>query len=537
MTYSLPEKALEQHIAAVGKTGSGKTYMAKGIVEIMLDQGRRVCVLDPTGAWWGLRSSADGTRPGFPVVVFGGEHADVPITERSAAALAEVIAGNRLSCVIDLSDFLMGEKHRFVTAFAQTLHRHNRLPLQLVIDEADEFAPQNPLPETRRMLHEIDRLVRRGRIKGFRLMFITQRPAVLHKNILTQANTLIAMRLTGPQDRKAIEEWIKGQADPEQGKVVIASLPRLKQGEGWVWSPEYDVLERKKFPTIQTFDSSRAPEDGDEANEPVALADVDIAEIIEKLAVPEDDEPAVKAAKPDRAALDRARAQGHAEAAEKYENRIQQLEQFIRETAAAGSSLVKNGKNTDAPVMPEAQKTTTREPQQRQTTAAHTGMTAASARLLAILARHAPARFTWGQLGTLAGLKARGGHFNASRKALRDRGFVEEDGALVWASAAGMEEAGEVPPAPATVQEKVAIWREALSPLSAQILGLLVDSRDWWDKTEIAEHLGKQPRGGHWNSGISMLRNNGLIEENGIEIRAAPDLLTEPKAIQEVRER
>jgi hypothetical protein len=30
--------------------------------------------------WWGLRASADGTAPGYPMMVFGGWRADVVIT-------------------------------------------------------------------------------------------------------------------------------------------------------------------------------------------------------------------------------------------------------------------------------------------------------------------------------------------------------------------------------------------------------------------------------------------------------------------------
>ena len=46
----VPLEALSQHLAIVGKTGTGKTYMAKGLVEWLLDLERRVCVIDPTGA-------------------------------------------------------------------------------------------------------------------------------------------------------------------------------------------------------------------------------------------------------------------------------------------------------------------------------------------------------------------------------------------------------------------------------------------------------------------------------------------------------
>ena len=80
----IPEDALKQHVAIVGKTGSGKTFRAKGEVERLLQKNQRVCIIDPTGAWHGLKSSADGKSPGFPVVIFGGDHADVPINEHAA---------------------------------------------------------------------------------------------------------------------------------------------------------------------------------------------------------------------------------------------------------------------------------------------------------------------------------------------------------------------------------------------------------------------------------------------------------------------
>jgi hypothetical protein len=276
---TFPIEALQQHIAIVGKTGSGKTYTAKGLVEGLLEAKRRVCILDPTGAWYGLRSSADGKRAGFPVAVFGGMHGDVPIAEQSGATLAHILANKNLPAIIDLSEMLIGQRHRFVTDFAEAIYRENKTPLHLIIDEADEFIPQNPLPETKRLLHHIDRIIRRGRIRGFRVMMITQRPAVIHKNALTQANTLVVMRLTAPQDRKAIQAWIDGNGDANTGKMVLDSLARLQRGEGWVWAPELGTLERETFPLIATFDSSRSPGDDETVPEPTKLADVDLGEI------------------------------------------------------------------------------------------------------------------------------------------------------------------------------------------------------------------------------------------------------------------
>ena len=50
----IPPAISDQHIAVIGKTGSGKTYAAKGLVESWLDQSRQVCIIDPTA------------RPGVP---------------------------------------------------------------------------------------------------------------------------------------------------------------------------------------------------------------------------------------------------------------------------------------------------------------------------------------------------------------------------------------------------------------------------------------------------------------------------------------
>lgn len=47
---TIPSAALTQHMAVLGKTGSGKSFMTRGLVEHLLGEGRRVCILDYTGA-------------------------------------------------------------------------------------------------------------------------------------------------------------------------------------------------------------------------------------------------------------------------------------------------------------------------------------------------------------------------------------------------------------------------------------------------------------------------------------------------------
>ena len=282
----LPLSALDERIAIVGTSGSGKTYAAKGLVERLMDRGERVCIVDPLGVWWGLRAGADGSSSDYPVVVFGGRHADVPLDDGMGAALGHLVGTHPLACVVDVSDFGSAAVRRsFMTAFAEALYEANTEPLHLVLDEADLWAPQRARHSGQALLGRIEEIVRRGRVRGFVPWLITQRPAVLHKDVLSQADILVSMKLTASQDREAVGRWIEGQADRAEGKRILAALPRLAQGEGYVWAPSDGVLAQVAFPRIRSFDSSRTPQREERVAAPRTLAAVDLSAITAALAV------------------------------------------------------------------------------------------------------------------------------------------------------------------------------------------------------------------------------------------------------------
>ena len=124
-----------------------------------------------------------------------------------------------------------------------------------------------------------DRIARRGRNFGFRLISITQRPAKLNKDVLTQLSTLIALGVTSPQDRDAIKAWVDGNADRDKARDVYDSLAHLKVGEGWIWAPDHSLLKRVKFPAITTLDTSKTPKAGDARITTPVLAHTDIAKL------------------------------------------------------------------------------------------------------------------------------------------------------------------------------------------------------------------------------------------------------------------
>lgn len=207
MKQPIPDEAMDDRLGIVGVSGSGKSYAAMGRVERLLLRGAKVCCIDPLGAWWGLRLAADGrSRSGFDIPIFGGAHGDLPLTEASGALIGETVAGMAESCIIDLSQIgtKAGER-RFMLAFLTALYRKiSGEPITLVIDEADMFAPQRLLDkdgDAAKLLGMMETVCRRGRIKGFVPWLISQRPAVISKDVLSQVDGLVAFKLTSSQDR------------------------------------------------------------------------------------------------------------------------------------------------------------------------------------------------------------------------------------------------------------------------------------------------------------------------------------------------
>jgi uncharacterized protein len=375
LAHPIPKEALDDRLAFVGTAGSGKTYNAGSCVERLLSAKARAVVIDPLGVWWGLRLKADGeTESPFTIPIFGGLHGDLALTEHAGALIGETVAGMAESCIMDLSQIgtKAGER-RFMLAFLTALYRGvNGSPVHLVIDEADMWAPQRLLDkegEAAKLLGMMETIVRRGRVKGFIPWLITQRPAVLSKDVLSQADGMIAFKLTASQDRDAIGAWIEGQADKQEGKNILASLPSLERGRGVVWIPTRGILETAKFPLKLTFDSSRTPKRGEKKNDAV-LRPLDLGKLKDRLSKVEaetkaNDPKALKAeiatlkreltAKPaaqvDRQIVDQAYKSGVAEGLARGENRaktaLAAVESRLKDAlAVAGASI----ESLDSPV-------------------------------------------------------------------------------------------------------------------------------------------------------------------------------------------
>lgn len=280
---TLPVDYITQRGALLAVSGAGKSNAARVIAEEFFAQGLPFVAVDPKGDWWGLRAGKDGKpKGGLGVVIFGGKHGDVPLEREGGKVVADAVVDQRLSCVLDLSQFESeAAKRHFLLDFASRLYFRNEDPLHLFLDEADDYIPQKPREkgEALKLLGMMENIVRRGRSKGIGITLISQRSAVLNKDVLYMAETLFALRTSGPGDIATVESWMKYHG---ADRAMLATLAGLKDGEAWVWSPHYlGKMERFRFRLSHTYDSGATPKNhAAKARRAAAtLADVDLKEL------------------------------------------------------------------------------------------------------------------------------------------------------------------------------------------------------------------------------------------------------------------
>lgn len=280
--HPIPAAVLSQHIAVLGKTGSGKTSTEKLIVEQVVAEGFRVCVLDTQKSdWWGITSSASGKSAGLPFKILGGPRGHVPLHSSAGKPIGQLVGSGKLPLsIIDMADFEAGGVQRFFVDFAQALFRSARGVVYLVVEEAHELAPKERagFGAENMAIHWAKKLATGSRSKGIRLILATQRVQSLHNAMLGSCESLIVHRLTTPADQEPVIKWLKANATTAQMDEAMASLSSLPTGTGWVCSGEAKIFEQIKFPKFKTYDNTATPT-GDEAAAEVKVAPVDRDEL------------------------------------------------------------------------------------------------------------------------------------------------------------------------------------------------------------------------------------------------------------------
>jgi uncharacterized protein len=575
---SLPQEAVTQTLAILGIRGSGKTNTAVVLAEELLKAKHQVVIIDPVDVWWGLKSSKDGTRPGYSVPVIGGDHADVPLDVGAGAVLADFVVDTRASVILALRHLSMNDQRRFAADFAKRLYDRKgsadrRSPLMLIVDEADEFVPQRLPHGHEAMFGAFDRLVRRGRSSGIGVTLISQRAQVLNKDVLSQMETLVGMRVLHKLDRAALLAWIEAHDTEGRQEEFLASLASLERGDAWIWSPAWlNVFKRVHIRERETFDSSATPKAGERAVAPKEIAPVDLEKLRNQMAAQ------IERAKADDprelrkhiAALEVELRKARAAAPAPDPKVTAERESEIRKEAARsvhqqyGEVLMEIAKAADitnialnlAKSLAQFVDTITEPRRESRPPAARTPESAPAPRGLLPRPTRKSSPSTEGLTGPeqrilnaiawmesigvgqpeqaavafLAGYTVGGGAFNNPRGALRSKGLVAYLGSDRIALTDDGRAAAEFPDSVLTTEELQRRVLERLPGPERRILEVILRTYPRSISNEdCARAAGYEPNGGAYNNPRGRLRSLGLIEYQSGHLRARDLLFLEAR--------
>jgi DNA helicase HerA-like ATPase len=125
-------------------------------------------------------------------------------------------------CDTDLQETLV---NRIVRKLFEARKMGKVPPMMLVAEEAHNFCPQQGVAKSSATMRTV---AAEGRKFGLGLCVVTQRPAKIDKNVLSQCATQIILKLTSPNDLKviaqSIEGFTEGMEDDIQGLPIGVAL-------------------------------------------------------------------------------------------------------------------------------------------------------------------------------------------------------------------------------------------------------------------------------------------------------------------------
>jgi prefoldin subunit 5 len=235
-----------------GKSGSGKSNTASVVIEELLDSGYPVLIVDTDGEYYGLKEEYELLHAGAD------EECDIQIGPAHAERIATLALEENVPIILDVSGYLdegiADELLRETARHLFTKEKKLKKPFLLVVEEVHEYLPQKGGGgETGKMLIKIGK---RGRKHGLGIMGISQRPADVKKDFITQANWLVWHRLTWDNDTKVV-----GRVVDSEYQELVADLG---DGEAFVQTDWTEVdVRRIQFRRKRTFDAGATPGLGD----------------------------------------------------------------------------------------------------------------------------------------------------------------------------------------------------------------------------------------------------------------------------------
>lgn len=526
---------LQTRALIVAGSGGGKSYALRKLIEETAGKVQQL-VIDPEGEFASLRERHD-------FVLVAPRDGDVVASPKTAALLARRLLELGASAILDIYDLRADERQRFVKLFLDALVNAPRElwhPVMVVLDEAHIFCPQNGSAEAMQAVIDV---ATRGRKRGQCLVLATQRLSKLHKDTAAEMfNKLIGLTQLDVDRKRAADEL--GMT----AKETATELRQLDRGEFFAFGPALtrDVA-KIRVGKVQTTHASGSgklmrtppapsakiktqlakladlPKEAEVEARTIDELKAEIARLKREAKKPAIDEATIDAA------VQRAIAAEQRKMKATLDEMRNQISVAYRHANAITDALIVSPTFTKSPAskvkpahissgaLTELQPGEVVELRSNSASALSApNLRSGAMKILSELAARSPAGYSRAQVGALTKFSHKGGTFNTYLSDLRRAGFIEERDGLVFASDAGIAQFGDKPPAPATHEEVMAQWAKALRSGAFKMLQAVVSAgSEGLHRANLADLVNMTAAGGTFNTYLSDLRRNGLIEERG----------------------
>ncbi|MFV0295358.1 MAG: ATP-binding protein [Hyphomicrobiaceae bacterium] len=126
--------------------------------------------------------------------------------------------------------------------FDFALWSEGKVPVTLVCEEAHRYVPANPNTGFEPCKRAIAKIAKEGRKYGSSLCIVTQRPAEIDPTILSQCNTVFALRMANDRDQAIVQSSIS-----DTGSGLLEFLPALGQREAIAFGEGVTLPVRIRF--------------------------------------------------------------------------------------------------------------------------------------------------------------------------------------------------------------------------------------------------------------------------------------------------
>ncbi len=165
------------------------------------------------------------------------------------AQYLRIPVSNKPLSIIDLSgvpsdvvDVVVSVLCRMIFDFAVWSPRPVEVPILLVCEEAHRYAPRGDDAAFQPTKQALSRIAKEGRKYGVGVGLISQRPSEISESILSQCNTLIALRMSNEQDQNFVR-----RALPDSVRSLVDTLSTLRTQEALVVGEGSVVPVRLRF--------------------------------------------------------------------------------------------------------------------------------------------------------------------------------------------------------------------------------------------------------------------------------------------------